>query len=114
VDPHGVEWKTTYYTLLNDLVKTDVFPDDINNIIARIEAEPEIAKLEMGRIFQRYNTTATENVFVEQIPMHKVFKTVDGRTFQKIEKLRKRYKCLCLNDKRKYLFHPLAKVVSVD
>ncbi|MCX6231715.1 MAG: SprT-like domain-containing protein [Bacteroidetes bacterium] len=114
VDPHGTEFKTTYYSLLNQFIDQNVFPDDIKTALLKIEVKPETAKLELGRILKSYNSTVHDTQFIEQIPMHTLFKTADGRTFQKIEKLRKRYKCLCLNDKRKYLFHPLVNVVSVD
>lgn len=112
VDPHGKEFKTTYYSLLNQFVVLNIFPDDIKAAIQKIETSPENAKLEMGRALQKYSQSNQNMLLVEEVPLNTNFKTPDGRTFQKLEKLRKRYKCLCLNDKRKYLFHPLAKVIS--
>lgn len=112
VDPHGKEFKTTYYSLLNQFVALNVFPDDVKAAIQKFEASPENAKLEMGRALQKYSQSNQNMLLVEEVPLNTNFKTPDGRTFQKLEKLRKRYKCLCLNDKRKYLFHPLAKVIS--
>ncbi|MFZ4400494.1 MAG: SprT-like domain-containing protein [Bacteroidales bacterium] len=112
VDPHGKEFKTTYYSLLNQFVVLNIFPDDVKAAIQKIETSPENAKLEMGRALQKYSQSNQNMLLVEEVPLNTNFKTPDGRTFQKLEKLRKRYKCLCLNDKRKYLFHPLAKVIS--
>ena len=112
VDPHGKEFKTTYYSLLNQFVALNIFPDDVKAAIQKFEVSPENAKLEMGRALQKYSQSNQNMLFVEEVPLNTNFKTPDGRTFQKLEKLRKRYKCLCLNDKRKYLFHPLAKVIS--
>jgi len=114
VEPHGIEFKSTYYSLLKQFVENNIFPEDIKNAIQMIETTPENAKLEMGRAMQKYSENNQDLFFVEEIPLNSNFKTIDGRTFQKLEKLRKRYKCICLNDKRKYLFHPLAKVVSSD
>ena len=91
-----------------------IFPEDIKMAILKIEIAPENAKLEMGRAMQKYTQNTQNTLFVEEIPLNARFQTTDGRTFQKIEKLRKRYKCICLNDKRKYLFHPLTKVVSFN
>lgn len=112
VDPHGKEFKTTYYSLLNQFVALNIFPDDVKAAIQKFEVSPENAKLEMGRALQKYSQSNHNMLLVEEVPLNTNFKTPDGRTFQKLEKLRKRYKCLCLNDKRKYLFHPLAKVIS--
>ncbi|NVN95150.1 MAG: SprT-like domain-containing protein [Bacteroidetes bacterium] len=112
VEPHGKEFKTTYYSLLHQFVEMNIFPEDVKAAIQKIEASPENAKLEMGRALQKYSQSNQNMLLVEEVPLNANFKTPDGRTFQKLEKLRKRYKCLCLNDKRKYLFHPLAKVIS--
>ncbi len=112
VEPHGKEWKSTYYSLLNQFIEQNVFPQEIKLAILKLETSPENAKLEMGRAMQKYTNSEEDSLFVEEIPLLANFKTADGRTFQKLEKLRKRYKCLCLNNKKKYLFHPLAKVVS--
>ncbi|MFZ4398599.1 MAG: SprT-like domain-containing protein [Bacteroidales bacterium] len=112
VEPHGKEWKATYYSLLNQFIDQNIFPDEIKNAILKLEVSPENAKLEMGRAMQKYTQGVQNTLFVEEIPINANFTTIDGRSFRKIEKLRKRYKCICLNDNRKYLFHPLAKVVS--
>lgn len=114
VEPHGKEFKSTYYSLLNQFVELKIFPEDIKIAIRKLETSPENAKLEMGRAFQKYTYDNQNTKFLEEIPLDANFQTPDGRIFQKLEKLRKRYKCLCLNDKRKYLFHPLAKVVSAN
>ena len=112
VEPHGKEWKATYFSLLNQFIEQNVFPHEIKLAMLKLETSPENAKLEMGRAMQKYTNSDEESFFVEEIPLHANFQTADGRTFQKLEKLRKRYKCLCLNNKKKYLFHPLAKVVA--
>ena len=114
VEPHGKVWKTTYYDLLNQFINLGVFPEEIKHAIQKLEISPENAKLDMGRAMQKYSLNNANIRFVEEIPLNANFQTTDGRSFQKLEKLRKRYKCICLNDKRKYLFHPLAKVVLTD
>ncbi len=114
VEPHGKEWKTTYYSLLNQFVEQNIFPEEIKIAIQKLGTSPESAKLEMGRAFRKYAHSSQNAIFVEEIPLNANFQTPDGRVFQKLEKLRKRYKCLCLNNKRKYLFHPLAKVISAN
>jgi SprT protein len=38
----------------------------------------------------------------------------NGRSFQRIEKIRKRYKCMELSSKRMYLFNPIAEVFLLE
>ncbi len=54
VEPHGKEFKTTYYSLLNQFVEQNVFPEEIKTAIQKLEISPENAKLEIGRAVQKY------------------------------------------------------------
>ena len=47
---------------------------------------------------------------LEDLADGSVFITSNGKRYKKIEKIRKRYKCLRLDDKRLYLFSPVALV----
>jgi len=49
-------------------------------------------------------------VFLEDLPTNTLFKSADGKVFRKEEKLRKRFRCYCLNNNRVYLFQPMAEV----
>jgi hypothetical protein len=50
---------------------------------------------------------------VEELPALSLFKTRDGRVFQKGERLRKRFKCVEVATKRLYLFSPVYEVEIV-
>ena len=47
---------------------------------------------------------------IEELPLDSVFTLKDGRKFKKGERVRKRYRCLCLDNGNIYLFNPLAEV----
>lgn len=114
--PHGKEWKNHYRLLMAPLLQESVFP---LNLIQHLEKE-------MDNL--RSSSRANENlvialkeyddpdgsVFIESLPLNAVFSLPAGRKFKKQEKLRKRYRCICLDNGRIYLFSPLARVVPAS
>ena len=50
---------------------------------------------------------------VEELPPNTLFKTHDGKVFQKGEKARKRFKCVELATGKLYLFSPVYEVEVV-
>ena len=72
--------------------------------------------INLHRTLRQYDPETIQSETVETIADHSFFKIRNGRTFQKMEKLRKRYKC-----KRKefpsgklYLFNPIAEVIPLN
>lgn len=51
--------------------------------------------------------------FVEEIAFRALFRTADGRVYQKGEKLRKRFKCIDIKTDKVYLFSPVHEVNTV-
>ncbi len=113
VEPHGKEWHQCYLNLLHDFDSSDIFPDDVRAVFKLLGKFPQKSKTELSRILRKYDENQNYNL-IEEIPFELNFNTFDGRTFRKVEKLRKRYKCICLNDKRNYLFHPLTRVKIIS
>jgi len=113
VNAHGREWKTTYSQMLAQFLKTKVFPVDIekelllslNNPAANSCAEDGLL-----RVLRKYDAKESHHRLVEELPVHSIFKTNDGRIFKKEEKLRKRFKCTEVKTGRVYLFSPVYEV----
>jgi SprT protein len=59
------------------------------------------------RVLRRYDPDP--GVFLQELPQHTVF-SFGAKLFVKGERLRKRYKCRCLNDRRTYFIDPTAEV----
>lgn len=110
VEPHGKEWNQKYLELLKEFNTSENFPAEISLIFNKLEKYPQLGKTELVRVLRKYDENQDYHL-IEEIPFKVNFNTFDGRSFQKIEKLKKRFKCICLNDKRNYLFHPLTRVV---
>ncbi len=93
-----------------------VFPDDIHQAIDNYLANPAASSctdLHLARALKKYDRPAPEQLHLEQLPIHATFTIKDGRKFKKGEKIRTRYRCVCLDNGHTYLFNPLADVKMV-
>jgi len=116
VSPHGKEWKKAYREMMQDFLKTEVFPPEL---LKAVEASLYNAKastftdLELSRLLKTYDKPNGQ-IVLESLPAETVFVTQGGKKFIKGEKLRKRYKCISLQNRRLYLFQPLTPVIPVE
>lgn len=111
--PHGKEWKAIYTELMMPFLTPAIFPAELLFSLKRYFADPRAASgtdLHLTRMLKTFDAPGL-SVTVEEIAPNAVFSLPDGRQFRKIERLRKRYKCLCLSNNRIYLFHPLAEII---
>jgi SprT protein len=116
VQSHGREWKAMFGGLLEQFIKSKVFPADIEKeLIASLSnpAASSCAEDGLMRILRNYDPKAEGEMLVEEIPAHGLFKLKDGRVFKKGEKLRKRYRCEEVGTKKVYLFSPVYEVKLV-
>jgi SprT protein len=115
VKPHGVEWKDTFKDLLKIFTDNNVFPVDLHNAILKYFTNPKASTssdLNLSRVLRRYDKPSSLQV-LEDIPENSFFRLKNGRTFSKERKLKKRYRCICLDTKRVYLIHPLIEVIPI-
>lgn len=116
VAPHGIEWKIAYRDLMTGFLQMDIFPKDIHKVLSKSiqnSKASSTADLQLSRALHKYDK---ESVFsrLEQLEAGTQFLIENGKTFQKGEKIRTRYKCLNLQNKKLYLFHPLTPVFPVE
>lgn len=117
IKPHGKEWKEAYGLLVNEFIEKNVFPLVLKRIL-----EKRLHKLkasfssdtELFRTLTLYDNHTVKPVFLEELPEKTMFATNNGRKFIKHNKVRKRFRCLCLENRRIYLFHPLAQIKTLD
>lgn len=114
VASHGKEWKATFGDLLAQFLSHGVFPDDIKNVLLQSLHNPaasSCADEALLRTLKNYDKKENgHRPFVESLPAGTLFKTGDGRVFQKGERLRKRYRCVEVATKRVYLFSGVYEV----
>jgi SprT protein len=117
---HGREWKMIYTQLLDQFLKHHTFPPDIEKellISLRNPAASSCAEDGLLRILRKYDEAGSKFQLIEEVMINAIFRTNDGRVFQKGKKLRKRFQCREISTGRIYLFSPvyeveLTKVIS--
>ena len=117
VQSHGKEWKQVFGQLLAQFIQHDVFPADVKQALLQSLHNPaasSCADVSLLRALKRYDTGEGSGLLVEQLPAEALFKTSDGRIFKKMEKVRKRFKCIEVRTGRLYLFSPVYEVQPVS
>lgn len=116
VNAHGAEWKNIFGQLLKQFIEHKVFPEDVSVELKSILHNPaasSCAEDGLLRVLRKYNLSANVYSLIEELQQGAKFKIIDGRIFQKGERLRKRYKCQELATGKLYLFSPVYEVVPL-
>lgn len=116
VQSHGKEWKQVFGQLLAQFIQHNVFPDDIKRALLQSLHNPaasSCADVELLRALKKYDAPNSSQL-VEQLPPGALFKTPDGRIFKKMDRVRKRFKCIEVKTGRLYLFSPVYEVELVN
>lgn len=117
VAAHGREWKDIYGKLLDQFLKHKVFPPDIELELLRSLGNPaatSCAEDGLIRALRKYDAGASNLLLVEEVQVNGIFRTADGRIFQKGKKLRKRFQCREVATGHAYLFSPVYEVELVN
>lgn len=113
---HGKAWKETFGFLLRDFAQKGFFHPSITEAVIDYSFKVKATGLASAslqrqlRMFDKEPAYDSEKVFLEDMPEQSLFVAANGRLFRKEGKLRKRYRCLCMRNKRTYLFQPMAEV----
>ena len=116
VHPHGTEWKNEYSKLIAQFLLKKIFPDDIQKALMKTLQNPaasSCADTNLLRVLHKYDVKPEGVVLVESIPPGGLFKIKGGRIFKRLEKIRKRYKCVDIKTKAIYLFSPVHEVMII-
>lgn len=117
VKPHGKEWKNNFKSLMDAFLKLNLFPEDITLALVKYMDNPAASSctdLNLYKVLKSYDKSEFETVTIDTIEFNSYFSIKNGRVFQKLERLRKRYKCLEVKTQRIYLFHPIAEVKPIE
>ena len=111
--PHGQPWKDRFGQLIRDFSGKGLFhpslKDSLMHYSWRVRASG-IGSDQLLKQLQAFDQDDEVLILLDDLPDQSHFLTRTGRLFRKEEQLRKRYKCFCLDNKRTYLFHPMARV----
>jgi SprT protein len=115
--PHGKQWKEEFGSLLRQALFLGMIPEVLKaplyNFSLHVKATFN-SDAALYNALKSMNSKHVDEITVEDIPANTVFVAANGRLFRKEEKLRKRIRCYCFDNKRRYLFHPAAVIKPVD
>ena len=109
ISAHGKEWKDTFREML--LESIEIYSEDLKPIILRFSRNPKanfMASPELVRYFH-IEDSEDQSIFVENLLINDEFR-YKGDDYKILEKKKKLYLCIKLENSKKYLFRPLAKV----
>jgi hypothetical protein len=113
VKAHGNEWKNAYRNLMKNFTgERNIFPPDIAGAVEKYLVKAyatSCTDIELTKILRNYNKDNHE-IYIDDIPMNGLFKAENGELFRKEQKLRRRFLCVCLRNKREYFFSPMTRV----
>jgi SprT protein len=116
---HGIEWKQTYIELMDEVHKVLELPLDIRQALHRYMQNPAASSctdVHLQLVLKKYDVQPegkTSLIYVQQLP-DQAFFSFRGKQYQRLEQIRKRIKCIRLENKKMYLFSPLAEVEPVQ
>jgi SprT protein len=119
VAAHGKEWKNEYSKILAQFLLHKIFPADIERALLKSLQNPSASTCgeeHLMRVLRKYDDKQKENglIMIEEIKDGALFRTKDKRVFKRMEKLRKRYRCIEVKTGAVYLFNALYEVEVVS
>ena len=115
VKPHGEQWKQAYRILGQQFLNTGLLPESVHQAFGNYLRNPSASStscIPLAETLRAFDPLR-DSTLVSELPADALFALPDGRVFRRGDKLRKRFRCLCLNNKRLYLFSPLAEIIPV-
>lgn len=114
VDPHGVQWRTTFTDLMIPLLWEEIFPEALLHELRRHMINPKassFADTQLTEAFRKFDKHPA--VTLDQVPEGSIFK-LQGRWFKKGKLRRTRVLCRELQSRRDYLVPVDAIVTDVQ
>ncbi|HOZ80321.1 MAG TPA: SprT-like domain-containing protein [Ferruginibacter sp.] len=117
VQAHGAEWKNEFSKILAQFLLKKVFPADIHRALLKTLQNPaasSCADVPLLRVLHQYDEKKEGVVLVEAVKDGKSFIVKGGKVFKRVERIRKRIKCMEVATGKMYLFSPVYEVELVE
>jgi SprT protein len=105
VDPHGAEWKNAFKRLMEPMLRKEVFPNAILNLLVAHMANPKassFADVELTKALRSFDNNADQYTALSDIPEGSIFK-FQNRYFKKGKTKRTRVLCSEVKTRKNYL-----------
>ena len=110
IKPHGLEWKNEFKLIFDPMLELDFLPEDVTIAISNYLQNAKAASCSddrLYRVLKRYDKN--QGVLVEHLKFGEEFK-LNGKTFLRGKKLRKRYECKEVSTRKLYRVLGLAEI----
>lgn len=112
ISAHGKEWKDTFRKML--LESLSVYTADLQAIIIQFAKSPKANFMASPDLVRYFHIKDPDDkvIFIEELTVDDQFR-YKGERYEILERKKKLYLCINLNQSKKYLFRPLAKVEKI-
>ena len=110
--PHGLLWKQKFQSLLNPILAKEYFPSNLLSELIDHMKNPKSSfcyDINLSKKLDLYDNV-NDNLYLDQLNDGEIFNYRNLGKFKKINKRRKRYLCLRMDNYKKYLFLGSTKV----
>jgi hypothetical protein len=114
IKPHAIQWKENFKKLMLNFFDYNIFPDEVLCALSRHLINPsasstndEFLSLTLRKYDSEISLTISEINYGDEF-------TYSGKKYIKYQKMRKRIKCLNLDNNRIYLFNPITQIKKID
>jgi hypothetical protein len=113
--PHGRSWKNHFRQLMQKAIDCNIFPQTILTQLEKHLLNPRATSCSDSRLYRVLSVYDAEKTgyFIDDIPDGQLFQIAGGQIFKKEKKVRKRIMCENVQNRRKYLFSPIYKVIPL-
>ncbi len=111
IKPHGKEWQTTFSQLMQPFLNETIFPETLLPAVQKYFQKPKASSVSdpyLMKALKQFDTDSESPQLNDLVSGDRfVFRNV---SFEVIKKMRTRFQCRNLQNKRIYLIHGLAEV----
>ena len=112
--PHAIQWKENFKKLMLTFFNYNIFPDDVLSALSRYLINPSASTTNdefLSLILRKYDNKIS--LTISEINDGDHF-SYSGKKYIKYQKIRKRVKCLNLDNNRIYLFNPITQIKKIN
>lgn len=116
IEPHGKEWKKSFQDLMNPLLNSSVFPENVLVPLSQYMQNPAASSVSFAPLFEAlrsFDKEAETGISLSEVTDNQWFE-FRGNVFQKLEKRRTRVLCLEKISKRRYTILATARVEIIN
>ena len=114
IKPHAIQWKENFKKLMLTFFDYNIFPDEVLSELSRYLINPSASTTNdefLSLILRKYDSKISLTISEINDGDHFMY---SGKKYIKYQKIRKRIKCLNIDNNRIYLFNPITQIKKID